>query len=56
VFEAGAPDLVGAPGEYRFTFKAVGLGMTGVGMKYVRPWEQDKPPAATAAVSVTVTE
>jgi inhibitor of cysteine peptidase len=55
-FVAGAPDLVGAPGEYRFTFKAVGLGTTAVGLKYVRPWEKDKPPAATATVNVTVTE
>ena len=55
-FVAGAPDLVGAPGEYRFTFKAMGPGATAVGMKYVRPWEQGKPPAATATVNVTVTE
>jgi inhibitor of cysteine peptidase len=55
-FMAGAPELVGAPGEYRFTFKAMGLGTTAVGLKYVRPWEKDKPPAATATVNVTVTE
>lgn len=55
-FVAGAPDLVGAPGEYRFTFKAIGQGTTGIGMKYVRPWEQDKAPAAKATVNVTVTE
>lgn len=55
-FVAGAPDLVGAPGEYRFTFKAIGLGSATVGLKYVRPWEKDRPPAATATVNVTVTE
>lgn len=55
-FVAGAPDLVGAPGEYRFVFKATGPGMTALGLKYVRPWEQQKTPAATATVSVTVTE
>ena len=55
-FVAGAPDLVGAPGEYRFTFKTVGLGMTSIGLKYVRPWEQRAAPAATATVDVTVTE
>ena len=55
-FVAGASDGVGTPGEFRFTFKTVGPGMTGLGMKYVRPWEQDKPPAATATVNVTVTE
>lgn len=55
-FVAGAPDLVGAPGEYRFAFKAIGPGATSVGLKYVRPWEQGKPPAATATVNVTVTE
>jgi inhibitor of cysteine peptidase len=55
-FVAGAPDLAGAPGEYQFVFKAVGLGTTVVGFKYVRPWEKDNPPAATASVNVTVTE
>jgi len=55
-FVAGDPDLVGAPGEYRVTFKAIGPGMTGIGMKYVRPWEQDVAPAAKATVNVTVTE
>ena len=55
-FVAGAPDLVGAPGEYRFVFKTRGPGMTSVGLKYVRPWEQGKSPAATATVNVTVTE
>jgi predicted secreted protein len=55
-FVAGDPDLVGAPGEYRFTFKATGPGTTAVGLKYVRPWEKGKSPAATATVNVTVTE
>jgi inhibitor of cysteine peptidase len=55
-FVDGAQDLMGAPGEYRFVFKAMAPGMTAIGLKYVRPWEQDKPPAATATVNVTVTE
>ena len=55
-FVAGRSDLVGAPGEYRFTFKAVGLGKTTVSFKYVRPWEKNTPTAATATVNVTVTE
>ena len=55
-FVAGATDLVGAPGEYRFVFKAAGHGTTSISLKYVRPWEQNKPPAATATVSVTVTK
>jgi inhibitor of cysteine peptidase len=55
-FVAGATELVGAPGEYRFTFKAVRIGATLVSLKYVRPWEKDTPPTATATVNVTVTE
>ena len=55
-FVAGTQDLVGAPGEYHFVFKAVGLGTTAVGFKYFKPWEKDKPPAVTATVNVTVTE
>ncbi len=53
-FVAAAGNLVGAPGEYRFVFKAVGEGTTTIGLKYVRPWEQDAAPAATATVHVTV--
>lgn len=55
-FVAGRSDLVGAPGEYRFTFKAVGLGKTTVSLKYIRPWEKNTPAAATATIHVTVTE
>ena len=55
-FVAGVQELAGAPGEYQFVFKAMGLGATAVGLKYVRSWEKDKPPAATATVNVTVTE
>jgi inhibitor of cysteine peptidase len=55
-FVAGATDIVGAPGEYRFAFKATGPGMTAVGIKYVRPWEQNVAPAATATVHVTVSK
>lgn len=55
-FMASASDLVGAPGEYRVSFRAMGPGTATVGLKYVRPWEQDKAPAATATVNVTVME
>ena len=54
IFVAAAGNLVGAPGEYRFVFKAVGEGTTTIGLKYVRPWEQEAAPAATATVHVTV--
>ena len=55
-FVAAESDMVGVPGEYRFTFRAAGAGATVVGFKYVRPWEQGRSPAKAASVSVTVTE
>ena len=38
-------DLVGAGGMEKWTFLAVKKGTTRVSLKYVRPWEKDKPPA-----------
>lgn len=39
-FEEPESNLLGAPGEERWTFKAVGLGRTTIELKYARPWEE----------------
>ena len=36
-------DLVGAGGTEKWTFRAVKKGTTRLSLKYVRPWEKDKP-------------
>ncbi len=41
-YEAGDSELVGAPGEEEWTFKAVGEGRTELTFKYVRPWETEE--------------
>ena len=38
-FEEPESNLLGAPGEERWTFKAVGLGRTTIELRYARPWE-----------------
>ena len=38
-------DLVGAGGEEKWTFLALNKGVVRIVLKYVRPWEKDKPPA-----------
>lgn len=35
---------IGTGGTEIWTFKAVGTGLTGIELKYVRPWEKDRPP------------
>lgn len=38
-YEAPDSDLMGAPGEEKWTFKAIGNGRTHLHFAYVRPWE-----------------
>ena len=37
------PQLVGAPGIFVFTFKALDVGMGSVRLDYLRPWEKTAP-------------
>jgi inhibitor of cysteine peptidase len=46
-------DLLGAGGEYRFTFTASGSGETQLELVYLRPWEQAAP-LETFTMTVTV--
>ncbi len=39
-YEAPATDRLGAPGEEKWTFKAVDLGRATLRFRYVRPWEE----------------
>lgn len=47
-------DLVGAGGEENWTFLAVKKGTTRISLKYVRPWEKDKPPVEEKTFLVKV--
>jgi inhibitor of cysteine peptidase len=44
-FEEPDEELLGAPGEEKWTFKAENLGETEITMAYVRPWEEEAPAA-----------
>jgi inhibitor of cysteine peptidase len=46
--------LVGAGGNEVWVFKAVGRGQAEIALKYVRPWEKDRPPAETNVFKVVV--
>ncbi|MBD3427152.1 MAG: hypothetical protein GF409_07995 [Candidatus Omnitrophica bacterium] len=48
------PRLVGAPGVQIFRCEAVKRGRAKLVFKYLRPWEQDKPPAEKYTVKVIV--
>jgi inhibitor of cysteine peptidase len=48
------PQVTGAPSMQVLIFKAKALGTTDLVLGYVRPWEKDRPPAETAALSVAV--
>ena len=48
------PGLVGAGGREIWTFKAMGTGETTLGLKYVRPWEKDIPPARSVLFKIIV--
>jgi inhibitor of cysteine peptidase len=41
-FEESESELLGAPGEEKWTFKAVGLGDAVINLIYVRPWEEEE--------------
>ncbi len=45
---------VGVGGHEIWTFKAVGQGQAEIALKYVRPWEKDKPPVDTNVFTVIV--
>lgn len=50
-----APDgPLGAGGEERWTFLAVGRGDARLSFDYVRPWEPGVPPVRTAVFAVSV--
>ena len=46
--------LIGAGGNEVWIFKAVGRGQLEIALKYVRPWEKDRPPAETNVFKVVV--
>jgi len=52
---ADTPALVGAGGEERWTFKAVGAGQVTLRFEYVRPWEAGVPAIRKAEFVVTST-
>ena len=49
-----ASRLVGAGGHEVWVFKTVGRGQVEIALKYVRPWEKDRPPAGTNVFKVVV--
>jgi predicted secreted protein len=51
-YQAKKTDRVGAGGMEIWTFRAVGMGETLIGLKYVRPWEKDTAPAETVTFKV----
>ena len=53
IYEAPDSKLMGAGGHEIWTFRAIGEGQAEISMKYVRPWEQDKP-ARTNVYTVIV--
>ena len=54
--DAHRAGMVGVGGTFLFTFKAVKSGKTQIGLEYVRPWEKDKKPVQTFAVTIEVNE
>ena len=44
----------GRPGLRRWTFKATQPGQERIDLTYVRPWQQDQPPARTFTLHVQV--
>lgn len=43
-FEEPDTELLGASGEEKWTFEAIGLGDTSITLSYVRPWEEEEEP------------
>jgi inhibitor of cysteine peptidase len=54
VFEQSEKDLVGAPEQQVFRFKAQAAGSVEVELHYVRPWEKDVPPAKIYRITVRI--
>ena len=48
------PGLIGAGGREIWTFKAVGIGETTIGLKYVRPWEKNTAPARSVLFKIVI--
>jgi inhibitor of cysteine peptidase len=53
-YSPGRADLDGAPGKEAWTFTAVAAGQTTISLKYVRPWEKNKPPLKEATFTIAV--
>jgi inhibitor of cysteine peptidase len=49
------PGMVGVGGTFTLKFKAAEPGTAALKLVYVRPWEKDKPPEKTFAVTIKVT-
>jgi inhibitor of cysteine peptidase len=46
--------LIGSGGKEVWTFKTLKKGKTEVSLKYVQPWEKDKPPAREATFVIII--
>ena len=53
-YQAPTTDRLGEGGREIWTFWAAGPGETTISLEYVRPWEEDTPPAGTATFTVVV--
>ncbi len=53
-YEAPQSKLLGAGGKEKWTFRAVGRGVTSITLEYVRPWEKGVPPGKTVVYPVRV--
>ncbi len=55
-YKAPEGSTLGKGGEEVWTFRGMGKGKTSISLKYVRPWEKDKPPAETEIFKVVVSK
>jgi predicted secreted protein len=55
-FVAPSGDLMGAPGEEVWQFRATGAGTTTMVLEYARSWETDVPPAKRYTITFNVTQ
>jgi len=53
-YVASNTGLIGSGGKEVWTFKTLKAGQTEVFLKYVQPWEKDKPPAREATFVIMV--
>jgi inhibitor of cysteine peptidase len=49
-------ELLGAPGEEKWTFTGKGLGETDISLSYIRPWEEQQESPADNVVSENTTQ